>query len=85
MHDQENCNHDVAWVVRTQAYAKWGASLARDEIIRTPGPNSDACLARQYESLQIERALAHWVRLGAIRANADGTFTWIGAAATRNS
>jgi hypothetical protein len=79
---QENCNHDVAWVVRTAAYIKRGASLTVGEIIQTRGPNGNVCLLQQYEGLQIARALSHWIRLGKIRTNADGTFTWLGAAAT---
>ena len=81
MHDQDCCNSDLGWVVRTLAYAKWGASLTCDEIIRASGPNNNICLAQLYEGLQIAHALAHWIRLGPIRANADGTFTWLGAAA----
>lgn len=79
MHDQENCNHDVVWVVRTLAHARKGASLTVGEIVRASGPNSDVCLALQYEISRIACGLAHRIKLGVIRENANGTLAWLGA------
>ena len=79
MQDQENCNRDAAWVVRTLAYSKKGASLTVGEVVRAFGPNGEVCLALQYEISRIACGLAHWIKLGVIRENASGTFTWLGA------
>jgi hypothetical protein len=77
MFDQQKCNHDVEWGSRTWSAATFGRSATAAQIKEW----ITTCFNYSYESDQIEAALLHGIQRGTIRANGDGTCTWLGAAA----
>ena len=77
MREQENWNHDVKWGTRTLSAATAGGSLTANQIKQW----ITECLGHRYDDCRIKTALLYWTQRGSIRANVDGTYSWLGVAA----